>query len=101
MNREQFDRWIEKHGRLFPGLRTWLAERGPDIEAILDAWIEVMESIPISQAELLTSRMLSGDVEPLDRWTMERLPARVIAMKQRLWSIEDLNKRYSPDRGMS
>ena len=79
MTQEQFTNWLDRHQVLFPTVAEWLASRGKGLRTVLKAWYQAMAHIKFDRATKITADMVAGVIPHPDRWSIERLPAAMVA----------------------
>lgn len=63
MKREEFDKWLKRHGEAFPGLADWVKSKGG--RSVADRWFGVLKLTDFDAACEATDRML-GDAESVN-----------------------------------
>ena len=61
MKRNEFNKWLERHGEAFPGLLDWIENKGGG-KKLADRWFSVLKLTDYDSACQATDRM-SGDAE--------------------------------------
>lgn len=91
MTTEEFDIWFKAHRLAFPELSDWLRS-SEDAAGTIGIWREVLGEVPLEVAKSVTRRMLTGDLEHLDKWACSKLPRIVLGqIPRKLPTIEELN----------